>query len=234
MIEFMSKRFETHILLPEFNIIQQGEQGNDLYCLAKGELAVLVTDQKGLTLPSENLVQGDIFGEIALLCGCLRTATVRTYVYSTVAKLNKHNFDTVCSVYTWFQEKLKQHLKTYKDNMRKYQMKLIRSVDYMNNLKDTTLEEISYHLKQAHFEQNKVIFRAGEPIDCIYFLVHGVVNILINVGDREIIIDSLTQGASVGANGVLGNYNHNFTARASSKVTMYFINKDSLRTCMNI
>lgn len=37
MIEFMSKRFETQILLPEFSIIQQGEAGNDLYAIAKGE-----------------------------------------------------------------------------------------------------------------------------------------------------------------------------------------------------
>ena len=234
MIEFMSKRFVTQIMLPEQTIITQGEKGDDLYCIAKGECSVHVTDQRGVTCIANNLQPGDVFGEIALLCGCLRTATVKTYIYSTIAKLNKYHFDTVCSVYTWFQEKLKQRLKTYKDNMRKYQMKLITSVDYMSKLKENTLEEISYHLIQAHFEQNKVIFRAGDPVECIFFVVHGVVNISINIGDREIIIDSIGQGASIGCNGVLGNYNHNFTARASSKVTMYYISKDSLRTCMNI
>jgi hypothetical protein len=95
MVEFVSKRFESLIVLPEYMVIQQGEQGNDLYAVAKGECSVLVTDHKGNTKPSEHLYSGDVFGEIALLCGCQRTATVKTYAYSTIAKLKKNDFDTV-------------------------------------------------------------------------------------------------------------------------------------------
>ena len=194
MVEFMSKRFETQILLPEFSVITQGEQGNDLYALARGECTVLVTDHKGNTQTMDHLLPGDIFGEIALLCDCTRTATVKTYIYSTVAKLTKTHFNTICSVYTWFQEKLKKLMKGYKDNLRVFSIKLIQSIDYMNDLSAITLEEISYHLEQEHFEQNKVIFRAGEPIDRIYFIVNGIVNISVNVLEREIIIDSISQG----------------------------------------
>lgn len=159
---------------------------------------MLVTDQKGNTDPSSHLLPGDVFGEIALLCGCQRTATVKTYIYSTIARLKKHHFDTVCSVYTWFQDRLKQKMKGYKDNLRVFSMKLIKSVDYLNDISKSTLEEVSYHLQQQHYEQNKVMFRAGEPIDAIYFVVSGVVNICVNVNDREVIIDSINQGCSVG------------------------------------
>lgn len=37
MIEFVSTRLETKILLPEFTVITQGEQGDSLYIIAKGE-----------------------------------------------------------------------------------------------------------------------------------------------------------------------------------------------------
>jgi hypothetical protein len=37
MIDFVSSRLETHILLPEFVVITQGELGDCLYIIAKGE-----------------------------------------------------------------------------------------------------------------------------------------------------------------------------------------------------
>lgn len=67
LIDFMSKRFDTQILLPEHSVITQGEQGDDLYAIAKGECKVSVTDQKGCTDSYANLLPGDVFGEIALL-----------------------------------------------------------------------------------------------------------------------------------------------------------------------
>jgi CRP-like cAMP-binding protein len=124
-------------------------------------------------------------------------------------------------------------MKGYRDSLRVFSMKLIQSVDYLSTLTDASLEEVSYHLQTEHYEPNKVVFRAGDPIDAMYFIVHGVVNISVNVNDREVIIDSINQGCSVGCNGILGHFNHNFTARASSKVTLYYLTKDSLKTLMN-
>lgn len=37
MIEFVSTRLETHIMLPEFVVVSQGEHGESLYAIAKGE-----------------------------------------------------------------------------------------------------------------------------------------------------------------------------------------------------
>ena len=82
-------------------------------------------------------------------------------------------------------------------------------------------------------KNNKIICRAGEPIEAIYFVVHGVVNISINTDGKEVIIDSITQGASIGCSGILNKCNHNFTVRAGSKVTIYLITRDNLIACMN-
>ena len=75
--------------MPEDEIISQGEDGNNLYIISKGEWTVQVRDYNSQTENTNVLQSGDIFGEIALLLNCKRTATVRTSNYSTIAAINK-------------------------------------------------------------------------------------------------------------------------------------------------
>jgi hypothetical protein len=87
MIDFVAARLETHILLPEYTVITQGEEGDSIYVISRGEVSVFVTDHKGKTHSIRNLERGSLFGEVSLLCGCKRTATVKTVQYSSIAQL---------------------------------------------------------------------------------------------------------------------------------------------------
>jgi cGMP-dependent protein kinase len=126
------------------------------------------------------LRDGDIFGEIALLLNCSRTATVKTKMYSLVASLKRNDFDTICRIVYAFYSMLKNKMKTYNDNYRLFQKEIIRSIDYMANLNDDSVDEISYCLKQVDFEKDKILFRAGDVADCIYFIASGHVQISAN------------------------------------------------------
>ncbi len=61
------------------DIIRQGEPGNELFILQHGEASVLVMAQSGIGPPIElaRLTDGSVFGEMALVTGEPRTATVR-------------------------------------------------------------------------------------------------------------------------------------------------------------
>lgn len=37
LVEFVIKRLNTHIFLPEYTVVAQGEQGDDIYFISKGE-----------------------------------------------------------------------------------------------------------------------------------------------------------------------------------------------------
>lgn len=88
-IDYVTRKLDTRILLPEFNIVNQGEKGENMYIISKGECVVHVTDQKGSRVKVNKLISGAIFGEVALLCKCDRTATVKTTLYSTIACIHK-------------------------------------------------------------------------------------------------------------------------------------------------
>ncbi len=72
-------------------VIRHGDPGDSLYIVATGELEVLDDQNHGLA----KLGPGETFGEMALLTGGTRTATVRANVDSLLLRLSKEDFDAL-------------------------------------------------------------------------------------------------------------------------------------------
>ena len=62
----------------EVNVIRQGSAGDRYFLIAKGEVEIYEVTPTGESLPLRTLHSGEHFGEIALLKGIPRTASVRT------------------------------------------------------------------------------------------------------------------------------------------------------------
>lgn len=80
--------------MPDDYIIREGEQGDCLYFVNKGE--VQVTVKNSVTKLQETigfLRDGVVFGEIALLTKLKRTATVVSKDYSNCAFLEKDDVE---------------------------------------------------------------------------------------------------------------------------------------------
>lgn len=80
-------------------IFQQGEAGDALYLIDEGKVAVLVGRQEAASgseveiTPLAELTAGQSFGEIALLTGAPRTATVVAVTDAALLKIAKEHFD---------------------------------------------------------------------------------------------------------------------------------------------
>ena len=59
-------------------LINQGDEGQRLFIIIRGKVAVSVTDENGNVLHVATLEDGDYFGEIALLADIPTTASVVT------------------------------------------------------------------------------------------------------------------------------------------------------------
>jgi len=74
-------------------VVRQGEAGDKLYLIYGGSVEVLREPAVGQPERVAELGRGEVFGEIALLRGVVRTRTVRCTVPSVMLSLSKRDFD---------------------------------------------------------------------------------------------------------------------------------------------
>jgi cAMP-dependent protein kinase regulator len=74
-------------------IVKEGEQGDRLYLIVSGRVEVRRDYAPGRSEPVAEMDEGDIFGEIALLHGGVRTRSIRALEKSVLLSLDKAAFD---------------------------------------------------------------------------------------------------------------------------------------------
>jgi cAMP-dependent protein kinase regulator len=79
-------------------IISEGEPGTSMYVIVSGEVKVY-TRGRGATLYLARLGEGDFFGEVSVLTGKPRTATITASQRTELLRLDKSKLDGVLSQY---------------------------------------------------------------------------------------------------------------------------------------
>ncbi len=87
---FASMRIES--FNPHQTIFWRGDTGDSFYLISKGQITVTVPNDKGEHVILDTLGPGRFFGEISLLDGGPRTATVRTTETTELYVLNRADF----------------------------------------------------------------------------------------------------------------------------------------------
>jgi CRP-like cAMP-binding protein len=80
-------------------VVKEGDPGDSLFIVVRGEVRVLTQtpDKKEVILA--NLGEGEFFGEIALLTGKPRTATIITNITSELLELTKDDYEKIIARY---------------------------------------------------------------------------------------------------------------------------------------
>lgn len=97
----LAGRLRPRLVTPGEVIIRRGEVGDSAYFIVSGALEVFFSAQKRIRLGS-----GQVVGEIALMTGAPRVATVRSLGFSRLLVLTRHDLDRVAAP----KGKLKRHL----------------------------------------------------------------------------------------------------------------------------
>jgi ATP-binding cassette, subfamily B, bacterial len=90
----LSPFFATDTFAPGREIVRQNDPGDKFYIIARGKVEVWRTEeQSGSSKRVAVLQDGDFFGEITLITGFPRTATVRTVTVCTCISLERGQFN---------------------------------------------------------------------------------------------------------------------------------------------
>lgn len=88
----LASRFSPEYIGEGQFVIRQGEPGDKLYLIARGQVEVLVHDEEGSSRRIDTMQDGDHFGEMALLSDAPRNATICTLTGSLFLTLPKKEF----------------------------------------------------------------------------------------------------------------------------------------------
>ncbi|MBL4720225.1 MAG: mechanosensitive ion channel family protein, partial [Alphaproteobacteria bacterium] len=91
----LAQRTNMMHLRPDNHVVEQGESGSSLYIIAEGLLAVRVRFEDGTENQVATVGPGDFFGEMSLLTGTTRTATVVALTESIIYEIKKSQMEPI-------------------------------------------------------------------------------------------------------------------------------------------
>jgi len=101
-------------------LFRQGEEGDTFYIIRDGKVAISVADAEGRSTVVAHLGKGAFFGEMSLLTGEKRTATITAEADTTVLALSKAIFADVLETNAQIAEALAKVLeKRQRENLEK-------------------------------------------------------------------------------------------------------------------
>ena len=200
-------------------IFKRNDYTNSFYCIAEGNVEILVDEAAGKRV---SLGAGEFFGEMSLISGRRRSATV--FAGQGCVLL---------------------------ETPRRSMTKLINSVDAVKKLVDRTfverairarfgdeatpaqIKEVVAGASLARFKAGETLFREGEEGDALHLVRVGSLTISRNIGGREIVLSYVPAGNYVGEMAVIGGGKRTATARAAVATETIRVDRDAFRKLLN-
>jgi len=169
-------------------VIKQGDFGKEMYLIKKGQVDVFV-EKNGKQNHVFVLEKGGIFGELAILYGCKRTATCKIKTEAELWVIDRQSFQTI--VKHLGQERLDEYVK------------LLKTVDKLKELPNGTLMRMADCFEPQKFHKGDYIIRQNENGDCFFVIRDGKVKITKNKGKGEELLVNLGKGDFFGERALL-------------------------------
>ena len=222
---------EIHLLIDAFEsadfqggdiVIKQDDEGEHFYVVEDGTLGITVrmedTESEGLNEVHVGVpyVPGSAFGELALMYGSPRAATIRAIEGCKLWCIDRKAFRGITG-----QHKLKQ-AERHIEFLSKVKIgeKVLGDV-----LKSSDIDAMSLALQKDTFRKGDVIVREGERGDIFYVIESGSVDVLKKKnGDKP--ITTLTTGQFFGERALLTEDVRQATCVATSEVQCLFLMRE--------
>ncbi|XP_067272829.1 cGMP-dependent protein kinase 1 [Pseudorasbora parva] len=206
-ISMMVELMKVQDCRPGDVIIREGTDGDSMYIVAAGELKVTQAGRDLRTLRS-----GDMFGELAILYNCKRTASVTV----------------VTAVKLWcIERQTYRSIMTNKSKMKREQlMGFLKTARTLKALNDVQLSKIIDSMEEVKFQNEEVIVREGEEGNTFYIILKGEVLVTKKVNGQQKIIRTMGEGEHFGELALIREILRTATCTAVGVVTCFSIDKE--------
>ena len=193
----LAEHIEPVSLLAGERIIQQGDPGDCLYILQHGELEIRISDRDGKQIVLAKVDVGTSVGEIALLTGERRSASVFATADSRLLRLHQSDF-----------EQLRQDAPDITAQFTNILVSRLQQVELQNLLHTTdqfvgmdkeALQNLEAELEVILCHSGEYLIHEGDDSDCMYIIISGRLQVTDQYGGAgERILQEVGRGQCVG------------------------------------
>jgi ATP-binding cassette subfamily B protein len=169
-------------------VVREGEPGDAFYVLASGRLRVVKRADTGEEIALNTLRPGDSFGEMALLEGAPRMATVRASGDVEVLRLDRAAFGDLLATLP----DLKKYLELQVAHRRVHNF--LRSYTAFARLPVDALAEMLGELEPVEADAGMVVIREGDPPGPMYVVEEGHLRAFVDVDGVRRYVGYLRRG----------------------------------------
>lgn len=209
------------------SIIREGEPGDAFYVITGGRARVVKKGDNDREVPLDVLRPGDEFGEMAILQGAVRTATVRCSSDTTVLRLDGKDFQKFLSEYPELRQYIDLRIR------HRTMHNFLREFSEFGKLPLPVLRAFLEHLTPIHFAENDVIIREGEVAGPMYIIQEGRVRIFTQRDGKVRDLAFYRAGDFFGELSALQDSARTASVEAMSDCTLFALDAPALQELMD-
>ena len=178
----------------------------------------------------KTLRPGDFFGEISLLFGCRRSATVKSRSYCGCSFLTNKDFRQLIANHGFFKKYLIMNImKSYHDELRVFLVTCLKEIDYLKDTKEDVLTHLAINMIAQQADKDSLLFNAEDSFKssestAITIIYSGKLAITAQIdANTEMIIDYISKGAIISAHNCLSYRQTTVTVKCLTSVTYYYL-----------
>ena len=209
-------------LAPGETLFHIHDRSRTLYLVAEGRLDVLTPGADGAEAVVGQLGPGEVAGEIQMLTGGRRTAGLRASGAAKAIRFSRETFERLAETEAAFLEHIRNLALT---RLRRNHLALILPAQF-GPLDFHQMEEIERLGRWVTLHKGQVLFRQGDAGDGAYFLVNGLLGVLLgNPDGSSRLVNHIQHGEIVGEMALLSDEPRSATIYAARESDLLFFGK---------
>lgn len=169
-------------------VLREGEGGTSFFVVATGHFAVSRADETGAAVPLARLGEGEFFGEMALLSGAPRSATVTAEGPAEVLELPAPVLQAIAGRHPHVAGSLRRFCR------QRLLANAMAISPILRPFGRAERKQIIERFRTREVEKGEVLVREGERSDGLYVILDGAVDVSTRRAGAEVLAGRLAAG----------------------------------------
>lgn len=217
LVESLASRSRSVSLADGEVLVEQGDTADKVYFVESGRMSASKATPQGDVVVG-TVEAGHVIGEVTVVAGGLRTATLRASGPVEVLEIERVDFEDWLNSHPEMADRVSDEARERVDRTNVATM----IAELMGSTDPAIVQHVVDRVDWRRLEAGEVLFQQGDVADAAYFVVGGRVSVHLvdDDGGEERLVAELGRGEVVGELGLLDRAPRSATVRAVRDTTL--------------